>query len=89
MDVTTLNKANDLNRKINEITDILRCFTWPDDMGPKNISRFPLLIIEFDSEEGGRDHRKLPIEMSDDMIAYIKNELISARDEAVFEFNNL
>ncbi len=86
MDVTTLEKANALNRKINEFQLALNCFQWEqdDDGGTTN----PRLIIEFDGGDG-RETKPVPMNLSDALVSFLKAEIIKGRDAAVAEFNAL
>lgn len=85
MDITTLEKGNQLNRKINEFTQALNCFEWPEEYGSG--SRNPRLIIEFDDD--GRETQPLPMNLSNEIVAFLKQEIIKGRDAAVEEFNAL
>lgn len=92
MDITTLEKANSLNLKIRELNSALNCFEWQrsDNQGNKigdPISLRPLLIIEYDGD--GREQIKLPMNLSNTMVDFLKSEIIKGRDAAVAEFNAL
>jgi hypothetical protein len=89
MDITTLEKANGLNKKIKEFTEALNCFEWthPEDES-KKISTKPRLIIDFDGGDG-REQIALPMNLSDKLVSFLKAEIIKGRDAAVAEFNAL
>lgn len=86
MDVTTLKKANQLDRQIKELTEALNCFQWEEHGG---VSRHPKLIIEYDDYDGGRESEPLPMNLSNELVEFIKREIVAARDKAVAEFNAL
>lgn len=87
MDITTLEKANALNKKIKEFTEALNCFEWKPDEKTEPISTNPRLIIEFDYD--GREQQPLPMNLSDELVKFLKAEIIKGRDIAVAEFNAL
>ena len=89
MDITTLEKANDLNRRIKEFTEALNCFEWthPEDETIK-YSTNPRLIIDFEGGDG-REQIKLPMNLSNNLVEFLKEEIIKGRDSAVVEFNAL
>jgi len=86
MDITTLEKANELNRKIQEFQKALKCFEWEQEYGGGTTN--PRLIIEFDGCDG-RETQLLPMNLSDTMVVFLKQEIIKGRDAAVTEFNAL
>lgn len=87
MDVTTLEKANELNRKIKEFGDALICFEFPQEYGGGSTN--PRIIIEHDGFDNDREETKLPMNLSDNLISFLKDEIIKWRDIAVAEFNAL
>lgn len=89
MDITTLDQANELNQKIKEFTEALNCFEWthPEDEKIK-LSTNPRLIIEYNGGDG-RELVALPMNLSDSMVGFLKQEIIKGRDEAVVNFNAL
>ncbi|WP_445458403.1 hypothetical protein [Flavobacterium sp. HNIBRBA15423] len=87
MDITTLEKANKLNKKIKEFSEALNCFEWQPEENAKAISTNPRIIIEFDCD--GREQLPLPMNLSDELVKFLKNEIIKGRDIAVAEFNAL
>jgi hypothetical protein len=87
MDVTTLEKANALNRKIREFSEALNCFEWIPEENADPISLNPRLIIEYDND--GREQMPVPMNLSNALVAYLKEEIIKGRDAAVEEFNLL
>ena len=86
MDITTLEKANELNRKIKEFQQALNCFQWEQEYGGGTTN--PRLIIEFDGGDG-RETQPLPMNLSDALVSFLKAEIIKGRDAAVAEFNAL
>jgi hypothetical protein len=86
MDTTTLEKANELNTKIQEFQSALNCFQWEEEYGGGTTN--PRLIIEFDGGDG-REQRSLPMNLSDALVSFLKAEIIKGRDAAVVEFNAL
>jgi regulator of sigma D len=86
MNVTTLQKANQLNSKINACTEALSCFSWSDSQGKIHSTR-PKIIVEFDGD--GREQAELPFQLSEDLIDLLKNHIIKERDKLVKEFNDL
>lgn len=87
MDITTLEKANQLNRKIKEFTEALNCFEWQVDEGQPKISTNPRLIVEFDGD--GREQLMIPMALNKTLVDFLKNEIIEGRNTAVSEFNDL
>lgn len=86
MDKVTLIKANELDRKIKEFTEALNCFQWPDDYG--GVSTNPRIVIEYDDGDG-RASQPLPMNLSNELVEFLKREIRAARDNAVDEFNAL
>jgi hypothetical protein len=86
MDITTLDKANALNRKIKEFQQAFNCFQWEEEYGGGSTN--PILIIEFAGPDG-RETQQLPLKLSDAMVSFLKTEIIKGRDAAVAEFNIL
>lgn len=86
MDITTLEKANMLNKKTKEFTEALSCFQWEEEYGGGTTN--PKLIIEFDGGDG-RETQPLPMDLSDGLVSFLKAEIIKGRDAAVAEFNAL
>ena len=86
MDITTLEKANELNRKITEFQYALNCFQWEKEYGGHSTN--PTLFIEFDGFDG-REMQSLPMNLSDELVKFLKEEIIKGRDAAVAEFNAL
>jgi len=75
----TLNKANELNNKINELKLVLRCFEWnpsdiDKDLKDEVFSTNPELIIEFDGGDG-REVQKIPIKLNSTFITLINDEI--------------
>lgn len=64
MDIATLGKANELNKKIKELTEALNCFefTHPEDES-KKYSTNPRLIINYEGGDG-RENQLIPMELS-------------------------
>ena len=85
MDVTTLEKANELNKKIREFQEALNCFEWENEYGGHSTN--PRLIIEFDRD--GREQQLLPMNLSNELVKILKEEIIKGRDIAVADFNAL
>ena len=86
MDITILEKANELNKKIKEFQQALNCFQWEQEYGGGTTN--PRLIIEFDDVDG-RETQPLPMNLSDTVVSFLKAEIIKGRDAAVSEFNEL
>ena len=86
MDLTTLEKANELNRKIREFQQALNCFQWEEEYGGGSTN--PRLIIQFDGPDG-RENTPLPMNLSNGLVKFLKAEIIKGRDAVVAEFNAL
>lgn len=84
MDIQTLDKANSLNKKIKQLDEALNCFEWSPGGSIPPISTNPRIIIEFDND--GREQIKLPLVLSDVLVAILKKEILSARASALSEF---
>lgn len=90
MDITTLDKANNLNRKIKEFQQALNCFEY--NYGEKDAEKFdrtPRLILDVDDLDNGREQIDIPMNLSNELISFLKTEIIKGRDKAVKEFNAL
>lgn len=86
MDITTLERANELNRKIRECKETLDCFDLRN--GEMIYSLNPRLIIEFEGGDG-REQHPLPLNLSNELVSFIKAEIVKCRETAVSEFNAL
>lgn len=90
MNFETLEKANDLNRKIKEFTGALSCLEWhpdPEDDSLKYSTK-PRLIIDFDGGNG-REQVALQMALSDELVAFLKAQITQGRLAAIMEFNEL
>ncbi|MFH2032067.1 MAG: hypothetical protein ABIJ40_15840 [Bacteroidota bacterium] len=87
MDITTIDKANELNQKIREFSEALNCFEWTPIENEPPVSLNPRLIIEYDND--GREQTAIPMNLSNAMVEFLKTEIIKGRDRAVAEFNAL
>jgi hypothetical protein len=91
MDITTLEKANNLNKKIKEFSEALNCFEWqpyPDEERSEvRISTNPQLIIEYDGD--GREQVYIPMTLNEVLINFLKSEIKKQLDINVKEFNSL
>lgn len=89
MDVKTLEKGVDLQRKINQCADVLNCFTWRyEDVRSTEISTNPTIIIEFDGCDG-REEAEVPFDLNAEIIEAIKAWTSQRRDLAIAEFKDL
>lgn len=92
MDLTTLQKANDLNEKIEQCTKVLKCFEWQpycdEERMHERVSTNPTLIIEYDGADD-RQEQRVPFELNPEIIAAIKWWTTQKRDQVVKQFNNL
>ena len=85
MDTKTLERANELLKKIKQLQHVLECFEWEPEFGGH--SRNPRLIIEFD--RNGREEQVLPMNLSDELINFLKVEITRVHDTAVAELEQL
>ena len=85
MDAKTLERANELLKKIKQLQHVLECFEWEPEFGGH--SRNPRLIIEFDRD--GREEQILPMNLSDELINFLKAQIIKDCDILLAEFNTL
>lgn len=96
MEKTTLNKANELDKKIREFNQALECFEWsyPGEEKPSSDENYlkhstnPRLIIDFDGPDG-REQQTIPMVLSDTLITILKNTIEELRDKTIKEFKNL
>jgi hypothetical protein len=77
MTTEQLQIANELHAKITKLREALNCFEYEgpetDRIGP--IDLHPMLIIQHDDNvdwDGGRMEHHLPIELSEEFVAYLK-----------------
>jgi hypothetical protein len=93
MELNDLKLGNELHEKIRKSGDVLDCFEWTyynekDELVHEG-SREPTLIIEFDSNEGGRDTLPIPFVMNPVLIELIKDFVINERFKLEKEFKEL
>jgi len=87
MDKLKLDQANKLNQKIREFSEALNCFEWKHSEDSEPISLNPRLIIEFDGD--GREQIVLPMNLNNEMIAFLKSAIKQGLEEATNEFDAL
>ena len=89
MDITTLEKANELNKKIKNLSEVIYCLSelHPEHHNQK-MRRNPRLIIEHDGPDE-REQIPLSMELNGAFISFVKKKLIETREAAVKEFNEL
>ena len=87
MNAATLQKANELNKRIKEFTEAQNCFEL-EDLSGKKISTNPRLIIDFDGVDG-REQIFFPLGLSETMVGFLKQEINKARNAAIAEFQAL
>ena len=87
MTFTTLEKANELSRKIQDFEEALNCFDFNPEPDKPPFSLNPTLIIEYDGD--GREQHTLPMHLSNAMVAFLKKEISKALELAVAEFYSL
>jgi len=85
MDVKTLERANELLKKIKQLQSVLEIFEWESGFGGPSMN--PRLIIEFDRD--GREEQVLPVNLSDELINFLKVEITRVHDTAVAELEQL
>ncbi|HZK94398.1 MAG TPA: hypothetical protein VFC67_09340 [Prolixibacteraceae bacterium] len=92
MDTTTLEKANELNRKIKEFSEALNCFEYQpycdEERREERVSSDPRLIIEFNGGDD-REQLMLPMNLSDTLVDFLKAEIKKELKKSVYEFNAL
>jgi hypothetical protein len=92
MDITTLEKANELNRKIKQFSEALNCFEMePYCDGERNnvrVSTNPQIIIEYDGGDE-RELIKIPMALNEVLINFLLKEIKTGLDKTVEEFNAL
>lgn len=90
MENSTLEKANNLNKKIKEFKEALECFesTHPEDE-TITYSTNPALIIEFDDEDEMRRQLKLPMVLSDSLTGFLKTTIKAQLKMAEDQFKAL
>ena len=87
MDANTLENANSLARTKQEFDQALNCFEWMPTDDSEPITLNPRLIIEFDGD--GREQVKLPMNLSNAMVSFLKREIIKGQAAAIAEFKEL
>lgn len=88
----TLKQANELQRKINELTEALNSFyfTFGETPDMQQVSREPTLIVERIADYWeGRETVKLPISVQGELQELIIVKLQAALDQTKQEFNDL
>lgn len=86
MDVTTLEKANELNQKIKELSEFLKQYEEEFD---KVYTREPRLLIEFYGDDSEKKTYPVPKYLSDLHLKFIKKQAVLHLQSAVIEFNDL
>ena len=86
MNLTTLKRANELSRKIDQLKTALDTFEWSEYYGGG--SKNPKIIIEHDGCDGRETHI-LPMLMSDNLLIVLKQEINKNLAEALREFDEL
>lgn len=90
MDLIRLNKANALNRKIKEYEEALECFEHR--YGDENefvFDRTPKILLDVDDLDGGREQLPIPMILSDELIKFLKEQIILNLNLAKEDFINL
>ena len=90
MNLLTLNKANQILQKIKEYEAALECFeTKYGAHNEYTYDRTPKIILNVDDLEGGRENMDLPMILSDEMIDFLKKEIVENLNKAKIEFEDL
>ena len=84
MDVKTLERANELLKKIKQLQSVLEIFEWESGFG---FSMNLKLIIEFDRH--GREEKLFPIDLNNELLNILKVEITRVHDTAVAELEQL
>jgi hypothetical protein len=88
MTTEKLEMANNLKSYINDCDRSLNCFSFTHE--GKDISLNPELIIECDGEdEFGRYQMKLPFDLNETLIGWLKNHIKEQREIAIAQFISL
>tara|TARA_R110002096_G_scaffold242885_2_gene434814 strand:+ start:380 stop:649 length:270 start_codon:yes stop_codon:yes gene_type:complete len=82
-------QANSLDKKIKDLKSAMNCFEWTPDGSSVPVSLNPRLIIEFDDGDEGRVDMPIPMNLSNEMIKFIKGEISNSLVTALDEFNAL
>ena len=86
MTITTLQKANELDKKIRQLKSSLECFEHHKEHGGGSTN--PTIVIEYDGGDG-REHMALPINVNIALIGVLKAEILSSLETALDEFSSL
>ena len=88
----TLEKANELYRKIKDLEYARNSFEWRSVEGLPNAviyTRNPRVIIECDDGEDGKEQNKIPVQLNQDMIAHLKQFIEKSLTEVKEELEKL
>jgi hypothetical protein len=86
MDISTLQKANELNKKIKDLETAFDCFEWDKQYGGG--SKNPRIVIEFDDCDGRSKHL-LPMTLNENFISVLKAEIANELTKSKMMFNSL
>ena len=84
MDTKTLERANELLKKIKQLQSVLEIFEWESGFG---FSMNLKLIIEFDRH--GREEKLFPLDLNNELLNLLKLEIIRVHDTTVAELEQL
>ncbi|MCB9033512.1 MAG: hypothetical protein H6553_06730 [Chitinophagales bacterium] len=86
MDITTLNKANELNERIIELSKMLEHIQWAVD---KNETTPMKITIAIRIDIGVYREKTIELQPKDKLIPTLIKEITQARNQVVNEFNAL
>jgi len=85
----TLEKANELVDRIQQLQQSFECFEYIHDDGNGDISEPISLIIAYDDADDGRCQQHIPIDLNDEFIGILKGRIIQGIERASAELEAL
>lgn len=90
MELSTLQRANELQARIRAFETALECFEEKYGENEEyTFNKTPQIIINIDDGDGGRENIPIPMVLNNGLIDFLKVEIESTLEETKTEFENL
>lgn len=88
MELNTLSRANELQKRIYEYEAALEIFETK--VGDEVVyDRTPMILLNVDDLDGGRENIPIPMILSNGLVEFLRVEIQVALEESKIEFENL